>query len=149
MLQEYKRSWETGSVISRNSAAMNSYLSIVLETKKKGGGGRSSRGKEASKALGEDPWARQSTALPCISTLKKNRNSSWHANETLNLVTETAWQSLPAGTPADISDLSSLEAPPQSTSQHFQQRSKLPCPLQVTAAKSRKGRKEKGFKQSA
>lgn len=33
-LQEDERSWETGSVIPRNSAALNSYSSIVLETKK-------------------------------------------------------------------------------------------------------------------
>lgn len=149
MLQEYKRSWETGSVISRNLASMNSYLSIVLETKKKRGWRKEQQRKRGQRGSWWGSMSSPKHSSSLYIHTQKNRNSSWHANETLNLVTETAWQSLPAGTPADLSDLSSLEAPPQSTSQHFQQRSKLPCPLQVTAAKSRKGRKEKGFQQSA
>lgn len=40
MVHKCKRSWETGSVTSRNSAARNSYRGIVLETEKGVEGGR-------------------------------------------------------------------------------------------------------------
>jgi len=70
MLQEYKRSWETGSVISRNSAAMNSYSNIVLETKK-GVEGRTAEEKRPARRSVRIHELSQSTALSSISTLKK------------------------------------------------------------------------------
>lgn len=55
-LQEEERSWETGSVISRNSAAVNSYSSIVLETKKGVEGGEAEEERPARLTSSGRAW---------------------------------------------------------------------------------------------